>query len=57
MLGRWTPPLERPRFTSLVYGGMSLGTVAAMAGAGVLCSSPLGWPSAYYVPGALGLVW
>lgn len=57
MLGRWTPPLERPRFTAMVYGGMSLGTVASMAGAGMLCSSPLGWPSAFYVPGVLGLLW
>lgn len=57
MLGRWTPPLERPRFTSMVYGGMSMGTVAAMAGAGLLCSSQLGWPSAFYVPGVMGLLW
>lgn len=57
MLGRWTPPAERPRFTAFVYGGMSMGTVAAMGGAGMLCSSPLGWPSAFYVPGALGLSW
>ncbi|XP_034234222.1 putative inorganic phosphate cotransporter [Thrips palmi] len=57
ILGRWAPPMERPRFTAFVYGGMSLGTVAAMGGAGLLCGSPLGWPSAFYVPGALGLSW
>lgn len=49
--------MERPRFTAFVYGGMSLGTVAAMGGAGMLCGSPMGWPSAFYVPGALGLSW
>lgn len=57
MLGRWAPPLERPRFTAAVYGGMSLGTVAAMGGAGLLCGSPLGWPAAFYVPGLCGLLW
>lgn len=40
-----------------VYTGPSLGTLLAMGGVGLLCGSPLGWPSGFYVPGVLGLLW
>ncbi len=57
MLGRWIPPLERGRASAFVYSGTSLGTVATMAGVGLLAASSWGWPSGFHVPGALGLVW
>lgn len=57
MLGRWAPPLERSRSSAIVMSGPSVGTLAAMAGVGLLCSSPLGWPSGFYVPGGLSVLW
>ncbi|KAK3932168.1 Putative inorganic phosphate cotransporter [Frankliniella fusca] len=57
MLGRWAPPVERSRCSALVMSGPSVGTLAAMAGVGLLCASPLGWPSGFYVPGGLAVLW
>ena len=40
-----------------MFTGPSIGTLVAMGGVGLLCGSPLGWPSGFYVPGVLALVW
>jgi ACS family sodium-dependent inorganic phosphate cotransporter len=56
LFGRWTPPEERTRSISLALSGTSLGSVAAL-----LLTPPLivayGWESAFYVFGAIGVVW
>lgn len=57
MLSRWSPPVERGRHTAIVYNGISVGTVVSMAGSGALAASSLGWPSAFWVPGVIGLAW
>ncbi|XP_034249003.1 putative inorganic phosphate cotransporter [Thrips palmi] len=58
MLSRWSPPGERSGHTALTYNGMSVGTVVGMASSGLLAATPgLGWPSAFWLPGLLGLAW
>ncbi|XP_025830562.1 sialin-like [Agrilus planipennis] len=37
--------------------GFTFGTVISMPITGWFCNSPLGWPSAFYFFGSLGLVW
>ncbi|XP_065843595.1 sialin-like [Oscarella lobularis] len=64
MWGKWAPPLERSKLTTIGYTGASIGTVLAMPISGILCDvgfkSPPAWsrwPSVFYVFGTLGLIW
>ncbi|XP_054719646.1 LOW QUALITY PROTEIN: putative inorganic phosphate cotransporter [Uloborus diversus] len=59
LLGRWAPKYERSRLATLVYSGGPIGTVVALSLSGYLSSSTFlgGWPSVFYVFGALGCVW
>lgn len=59
MLAKWIPPVERARFSTLVYAGANIGTVVAMPVSGWLCDTDFlgGWPSVFYVFGALGVLW
>jgi len=59
MWSSWAPPLERSKLTTLSYTGPQIGTILGMPLAGVLCASDLwgGWPSAFYIFGAVGVVW
>ncbi|XP_066978021.1 putative inorganic phosphate cotransporter isoform X1 [Macrobrachium rosenbergii] len=59
LISTWVIPKERSKFTSYVYIGSNLGTVAAMSLGGLLSSSTFmgGWPSIFYLFGILGLVW
>ncbi|XP_018323870.1 sialin [Agrilus planipennis] len=57
LLGKWVPPSERSRIGTFVYAGFTFGTVISMPITGWFCNSPLGWPSAFYFFGSLGLVW
>ncbi|XP_068220663.1 putative inorganic phosphate cotransporter isoform X1 [Palaemon carinicauda] len=59
MLARWVPLTERARFTAFVYAGCQFGTVITMPISGWLCDTDFlgGWPSVFYIFGALGLVW
>ncbi|GLH08999.1 Uncharacterized protein GBIM_14150 [Gryllus bimaculatus] len=52
----WTPPLERSRLTTVAYSGSYIGIVIAMTGSGILAAN-VGWPSVFYVFGAIGVVW
>lgn len=58
MIAKWAPPAERSRFAT-VYTGGYLGTVICMPLSGVLCDLDFldGWPLAFYVFGALGVLW
>ncbi|XP_050392280.1 sialin isoform X1 [Patella vulgata] len=59
MFGVWSPILERSKLTSLAYSGAQMGTVISLPISGYLCDSDLagGWPSVFYIFGALGIVW
>ena len=56
MLSRWVPTVERSRSLAVVYSGMYLGSVLGLAGTPHLTES-LGWPSAFYIFGVIGLGW
>ncbi|GIY75444.1 putative inorganic phosphate cotransporter [Caerostris extrusa] len=59
LIGQWAPRLERSRIASFIYTGSNLGTVGTLAASGALSNSTFlgGWPSVFYICGALGCVW
>jgi MFS family permease len=42
---------------SSICTGSQFGTITAMAVCGVLASSSIGWPSIFYIFGAVGMLW
>ncbi len=56
MIGRWVPAERRSRAVALLGSGLSLGTLVALPVTGWLVRSQ-GWPSPFYIFGALGVVW
>ncbi|EZA50530.1 putative inorganic phosphate cotransporter isoform X2 [Ooceraea biroi] len=57
LLSKWAPPSERARLGTFAYAGAQFGTVIAMPISGFLAASRVGWPSIFYVFGALAIVW
>ena len=59
LLSRWVPLAERNRITVTVYSGANFGTVLAQPLSGYLCQyGPWGgWPSVFYLGGAVTCVW
>lgn len=57
LLSKWAPLPERSRIGSFVYIGGPFGTVLALPITGWLSESYAGWPAAFYLYGALGLLW
>ncbi|XP_011300837.1 putative inorganic phosphate cotransporter isoform X2 [Fopius arisanus] len=59
MLAKWIPPNERSRMGAFVYAGAQFGTVISMPLSGLLSKYGFagGWPSIFYVFGAVGAVW
>ncbi|KDR11545.1 Putative inorganic phosphate cotransporter [Zootermopsis nevadensis] len=57
LLSSWAPIEERGRFATYVYAGGQIGTIIAMPICGALASSAIGWPSIFYIFGALGICW
>ncbi|XP_054739326.1 sialin-like [Anastrepha obliqua] len=53
----WAPTHERSVMLTYCTSGTELGIVIMLATSGILCSSSWGWPSTFYLPGALGLLW
>uniref|UniRef100_A0A2H1X2V7 SFRICE_018480 n=1 Tax=Spodoptera frugiperda TaxID=7108 RepID=A0A2H1X2V7_SPOFR len=53
LLSNWVPVNERGTLTSYVYTGSTLGTVIAFQMAGYLAESRWGWPSTFWVVGAI----
>nr|CAI5832794.1 unnamed protein product [Callosobruchus analis] len=57
VLSQWAPPAERSFLGALGGSGALLGVIVTMPVTGLLCSSSWGWPSSFYLNGALGLLW
>nr|CAH7751235.1 unnamed protein product [Callosobruchus chinensis] len=57
VLSQWAPPSERSFLGALGGSGALLGVIVTMPVTGILCSSSWGWPSTFYLNGALGLIW
>lgn len=57
MVARWLPIKERGLMSTLVYSGAQIGTVWVMPLTGLMATSKLGWESAFYLQGALGIAW
>ncbi|KAJ8922177.1 hypothetical protein NQ315_004112 [Exocentrus adspersus] len=57
LLAKWIPPNERSRMGAFVYAGAQFGTVISMPLSGLLSECAFGWPSIFYVFGAVGTVW
>ena len=56
IFSRWVPPQERTRALARVLSGIPIGTIVGLAGSAWLVAH-LGWPAAFYVFGAAGLLW
>ncbi|XP_015917008.1 putative inorganic phosphate cotransporter isoform X2 [Parasteatoda tepidariorum] len=58
-ISTWAPKIERSRLSTLIFTGNQFGNVVSMSISGVLCSTDFlgGWPSCFYVFGAIGCVW
>ncbi len=56
LYGRWVPIQERSRAVGLTNSGIPLGTVFALVLTPIIVQS-LGWQWAFYLFGAVGLVW
>jgi len=59
MISRWVPEQERSGLTTFINSGLTFGTLVGLPLSGFLCgiSWDNGWPLAFYVPGALAVVW
>ncbi|XP_018325096.1 putative inorganic phosphate cotransporter isoform X2 [Agrilus planipennis] len=57
LLSKWIPVEERSRMGSFAYAGAQFGTVIAMPISGWLSASLIGWPSIFYIFGAIGTLW
>lgn len=56
-LSKWAPAEERGRLVGYTYSGSQFGTVVMLSVSGYIASSSLGWPSTFYIPGCVGIVW
>jgi len=59
MVARWSAPKYRTSVVSVTFVGTDVGIVVGMFLTGVLCDYGFagGWPSAFYLFGAVGCVW
>lgn len=59
LLAKWIPPNERSRMGAAVYAGAQFGTIVSMPLSGLLAQHGFagGWPSIFYVFGAVGVIW
>jgi MFS family permease len=52
----WAPPMERSRMCGTCLAGAVLGTLLSMPISSLLCTSPVGWPMAFYFSGAFAFL-
>ncbi|XP_018561169.1 putative inorganic phosphate cotransporter [Anoplophora glabripennis] len=57
LLGHWAPPSERSVIGTISYSGAVFGNILALSTTGLISSSWVGWPFAFYLFGALGVKW
>ncbi|KAJ8923276.1 hypothetical protein NQ315_001833 [Exocentrus adspersus] len=57
LLGHWAPPSERSVIGTFSYSGAVFGNILALSTTGVISSSWVGWPFAFYLFGSLGIKW
>ncbi|XP_050534001.1 putative inorganic phosphate cotransporter isoform X2 [Daktulosphaira vitifoliae] len=57
LLSKWAPLEEKSRLFSFVFGGIQFGPLVILPVAGILAETTAGWPSIFYVTGALSIVW
>uniref|UniRef100_A0A0B7A631 Major facilitator superfamily (MFS) profile domain-containing protein n=1 Tax=Arion vulgaris TaxID=1028688 RepID=A0A0B7A631_9EUPU len=59
MWSKWAPPSERGSLITLAISGQNLGNIIVFPLSGLLCKYGFlgGWPSIFYVFGALGFLW
>ncbi|XP_017753621.1 PREDICTED: putative inorganic phosphate cotransporter [Eufriesea mexicana] len=57
LLSKWAPPTERARLATFAYAGAQFGTVICFPITAQLAVSSAGWPSIFYVFGALSILW
>lgn len=59
LLAKWIPPNERSRMGAAVYAGAQFGTIISMPLSGLLAEYGFagGWPSIFYVFGAVSTIW
>ncbi|XP_062132659.1 putative inorganic phosphate cotransporter [Drosophila sulfurigaster albostrigata] len=57
IISAWIPPKERGALATYAYTGAPFGTIIMLATSGWIASSPLGWPSIFYLSGASGVLW
>lgn len=55
LLARWAPIQERSKMSSIVYAGMSLGTVISVPLTGLLISA-IDWQASFYIPAGLAMI-
>ncbi|XP_044597056.1 vesicular glutamate transporter 3-like, partial [Cotesia glomerata] len=56
MWANWIPPAERSQLSAFAVSGSTFGAVFSMSTCGIMAER-LGWPSVFYISGALGLIW
>lgn len=56
LFGRWIPLTERSRAVARLTSGIPIGTLIGLMGGGWLVQR-YGWPTAFYLFGALGFLW
>lgn len=56
---KWAPPAERSRLATITYAGPHIGTVLSFPLSALLIQYGFdgGWPSVFYVFGAVGILW
>ena len=59
MVSKWVPSLERTTIGAFVMAGNLFGTIIVFPLSGWLCAFEVdnGWPLAFYIPGAIGIIW
>lgn len=57
LLSKWAPVSERAQLATYCYSGSQFGTVVMLSTSGILASSFMGWPSIFYISGAMSGLW